>query len=99
YGLLDDQVKFLKGWFQDTLPSAPIEKLAVLRLDGDMYESTMEALNALYPKLQVGGYLIVDDYGAIASCRKAIHDYREKHQILDEIIPIDLTGVYWQKHR
>ena len=97
YNLLDNQVMFLKGWFRDTLSTAPIEKLSILRLDGDMYESTMEALNALYPKLSVGGYLIVDDYGAIPSCKKAIHDYREKYQILDEIIPIDWTGVFWKK--
>jgi hypothetical protein len=97
YGLLDQQVKFLKGWFRDTLPAAPIEKIAVLRLDGDMYESTMDALNALYPKLGIGGYLIVDDYGAIPGCKKAINDYREKHQILDEIIPIDWTGIFWKK--
>jgi O-methyltransferase len=99
YGLLDHQVKFLKGWFRDTLPTAPIEKLAVLRLDGDMYESTMDALNSLYPKLQIDGYLIVDDYGDIPSCKQAIHDYREKHRILDEIIPIDWTGVFWKKAR
>src|SRR5262249_28776794 len=65
YGLLDDHVKFLVGWFKDTLPKAPIDKLAILRVDGDLYESTWEALAALYPKLSVGGYTIVDDYGAI----------------------------------
>jgi len=98
YDLLDQQVRFLKGWFRDTLPLAPIEKLAVLRLDGDMYESTMDSLNALYPKLSIGGYLIVDDYGAIPGCKKAINDFREKYKIPDEIIPIDWTGVFWQKY-
>ena len=97
YDLLDMQVKFLKGWFRDTLPTAPMDKLAVIRLDGDMYESTMDALVSLYPKLSVGGYLIVDDYGAIESCRKAIHDYINSNQIKETIIPIDWTGVYWQK--
>ena len=63
YGLLDDQVRFLKGWFKDTLPAAPIPRLAIARLDGDLYASTMDALEALYPKLSQGGYLIVDDYG------------------------------------
>jgi O-methyltransferase len=48
YGLLDEQVRFLKGWFRDTLPSAPIERLAVLRLDGDLYESAIQALDSLY---------------------------------------------------
>ena len=64
YGLLDKHVKFLKGWFKHTLPRAPMEKLALIRLDGDLYESTWVALESLYPKLARGGYLIVDDYGA-----------------------------------
>ncbi len=96
YGLLDDQVVFLKGWFRDTLPTAPIEKLAVLRMDGDLYESTMDALINLYPKLSRGGYAIVDDY-FIPSCRKAIHDYRDREGITDKIIQIDTQGVYWQR--
>ena len=97
YGLLDDQVQFLEGWFRDTLPSAPIEELAVLRLDGDMYESTMDALVALYPKLSVGGYVIVDDYGAWEPCRLACTDFRERHGITDEIVSIDWTGVHWRR--
>lgn len=97
YGLLDDQVRFLKGWFRDTLPQAPIEKLAVLRLDGDMYESTMDALVHLYPKLSRGGYLIVDDYGAVPSCQQAVQDYRTAHAVTEEIRSIDWTGVYWQR--
>lgn len=97
YGLLDEQVCFLKGWFRDTLPGAPIEKLAVIRLDGDMYESTMDALVSLYPKLSIGGYLIVDDYG-LPGCRKAIHDYRKLHAITDEMQPVEGYGaVYWQR--
>ena len=97
YGLLDDQVRFLQGWFRDTLPSAPIDKLAVLRLDGDLYESTMDALVNLYPKLSAGGFIIVDDYGAILACREAVHDYRKAHGITDKILPIDWTGAYWQR--
>ena len=97
YGLLDDQVRFLVGWFRDTLPAAPIDRLAVMRLDGDLYESTMDALTALYPRLSVGGYVIVDDYGAMASCRKAVEDFRAERGITDEITPIDWTGVYWRR--
>ena len=97
YGLLDDQVRFLKGWFRDTLPNAPIGRLAVIRLDGDMYESTMEALIHLYPKLSGGGYLIVDDYGAITNCRQAVDDYRKSQGITDEMRTIDWTGLYWQR--
>ena len=79
YGLLDEQVRFLKGWFRDTLPTAPIERLAILRLDGDLYESTIQALDSLYHKLSVGGFVIVDDYGNVAACRQAVHDFRAEH--------------------
>jgi O-methyltransferase len=97
YGLLDDQVQFIVGWFRDTLPVAPIGDLAVMRLDGDLYESTIQALEALYPKLSSGGYCIIDDYGVIDSCRNAVVDYRQAHDITDEIIDIDGAGVYWRK--
>ena len=99
YGLLDDQVRFLKGWFKDTLPGASIERLAVARLDGDMYESTMDGLKHLYPKLSTGGYLIVDDYGAVPGCRKAVEDYRREHAISEPIQVIDWGGVFWQRAR
>lgn len=98
YNLLDDQVEFLVGWFKDTLPTAPIDKLAVLRLDGDMYESTWQAIEALYPKLSVGGFCIVDDYVLFPEqAQKAVHDYRAAHGIIDEIIDIDGSGAYWRK--
>jgi hypothetical protein len=96
YGLLDDQVQFLPGWFSDTLPAAPIDKLAVLRLDGDLYDSTTDALTTLYPKLSVGGFVIVDDY-KIPSCREAVHDYRDAHGIQDDIVPIDGESVFWRR--
>jgi O-methyltransferase len=96
YGLLDSQVVFLKGWFQDTLPKAPVERLAILRLDGDMYGSTMEALESLYPKLSEGGFCIVDDY-ALPGCRQAVDDYRTRHDIQEPLIEIDWTGRYWRK--
>lgn len=96
YGLLDEQVAFLPGWFRDTLSTAPIERLAVLRLDGDLYESTMEALVALYPKVSAGGFVIVDDYG-LPTCRAAIEDFRQAQGITDPIQLIDWTGAFWQR--
>ncbi|HZI84705.1 MAG TPA: TylF/MycF family methyltransferase [Casimicrobiaceae bacterium] len=96
YGLLDDQVAFLEGWFRDTLPSAPIDRLAILRLDGDMYESTMDALSALYDKVSQGGFVIVDDYGAYPRCRAAIEDFRATRGITAAMHDIDGSGVYWQ---
>jgi hypothetical protein len=98
YGLLDQQVRFLKGWFKDTLPNASIERLAILRLDGDMYESTIQALDALYPKLSLGGFVIIDDY-FFQPCAQAVRDFRGAHGINDEIIDIDLEGrgSYWRR--
>lgn len=96
YDLLDDQVRFLKGWFKDTLPGAPIERISVLRLDGDMYASTMDALQALGHKVSPGGYIIVDDFGAVEGCRKAITDYRKDKGIDAPIHNIDGIGAYWR---
>jgi O-methyltransferase len=96
YGLLDEQVRFLVGWFKDTLPGAPLDKLAIVRLDGDMYSSTIEALRPLYPRLSPGGYLIIDDYG-LSGCRAAIEDYRREHGIDEPIVGIDAVAAYWQK--
>jgi O-methyltransferase len=97
YGLLDDRVRFLRGWFKDTLPDAPIDRIAVLRLDGDLYESTIQALDALYPRLSPGGFCIIDDYGNSKACRQAVTDYRAKHRISAEIVDIDGWGVLWRK--
>lgn len=99
YGLLDEQVCFLPGWFRDTLPIAPVERIAVLRLDGDMYESTMQALEALYQRVSDGGYVIVDDFGALPNCRRAVEDFRSAHEITEPVFRIDWTGAFWQKGR
>jgi O-methyltransferase len=96
YDLLDDCVVFLKGWFKDTLPNAPIEKLAILRLDGDMYGSTMDALANLYPKLSKGGFCIIDDY-ALQGCRKAVDDFRAENGIISKMEVVDWSGKYWRK--
>jgi len=97
YGLLDDRVRFLPGWFKDTLHDAPIERISVLRLDGDLYESTIQALDALYPRLSPAGFCIIDDYQAVKACEQAVTDYRAKHGVSAEIVDIDGTGVLWRK--
>lgn len=105
FGLLDAQVKFVEGWFKDTLPSLP-GPFSVIRLDGDMYDSTRVALESLYPKLSIGGYCIIDDYGAVKGCKIAVDEFRAKmppaHQssICNRVLPpraIDGVGVYWRK--
>ena len=97
YELLDDQVVFLKGWFSETLPKAPIQKLAVLRLDGDMYESTMDGLINLYDKVSPGGFVIVDDFGAVKGCQQAVLEFRASRQIQDPMQNIDGIGMFWCK--
>jgi O-methyltransferase len=96
FNLLTDRVKFLKGWFSDTIPSAPIETISLLRLDGDMYESTIVVLENLYPKISTGGYVIIDDYG-LPKCALAVSDFRKKYNINSELITIDHASVYWKK--
>jgi hypothetical protein len=97
YGLLDQQVKFLPGWFSDTLPTAPIRCLAVMRLDGDWYESTMVALNSLYSKLSAGGYIIIDDYGLPTGCRKAVDEFRSRYGIQETLQWVNKQVVFWQR--
>jgi O-methyltransferase len=97
FGLLDAQVVFLEGWFRDTLPTAPMDKLAILRLDGDLYESTIDALSALYDKVSPGGYVIVDDYAVFPCCKEAVDDFRTARGIADPIVDIDGSGVYWRR--
>lgn len=97
YDLLDDKVKFLKGWFKDTLPTTPIKKLALLRLDGDLYESTMDALTNLYHKVSPGGFVIIDDYNALPVCKLAVDEFRTRHAILEPLMEIDTCAVYWRK--
>ncbi|MCY7389130.1 MAG: TylF/MycF family methyltransferase [Burkholderiales bacterium] len=99
FHLLDDRVHFIKGWFKDTLPIAPIQRLAIIRLDGDYFESTMEGLVNLYPKLSPGGFIIIDDYGEDewTYCRQAVDQYRASNQIDAPLIEVDSKCFYWQK--
>jgi O-methyltransferase len=97
YGLLDEQVIFVKGLFQDTLPSLDAGPFALIRLDGDLYESTYVALKALYPKVSPGGFVIIDDYGAVPACQAAVLGYRSLMGIEAPMHRIDWTGVWWRK--
>jgi O-methyltransferase len=95
YGLLQG-VEFVQGWFKDTLPALRDKSWAVIRLDGDLYESTMDALTNLYDGLSPGGFLIVDDY-SIPACRSAVDDFRGQRRISEPLTEIDWSGVYWRR--
>lgn len=98
FDLLDSQVRFLPGWFSDTLQQAPIERLALMRLDADYYESTQQALDALYPKLSPGGFVIIDDYGIMPlGARRAVEEFRGLHAIENPLVFANRAVAYWQK--
>ncbi|WP_272945381.1 TylF/MycF/NovP-related O-methyltransferase [Bryobacter aggregatus] len=97
YSLLDEQVEFLKGYFNESLPKSSIGPLAILRIDADLYTSTLDALEHLYPRLSPGGYAVFDDYQNLPDCQRAIDEYRKKHGITEEIHKIDTRAVYWQR--
>jgi hypothetical protein len=95
YDLLDDDVIFVKGFFETSLKTVPIDKLCILRLDGDMYSSTIQVLDQLYSKVSPGGFVIIDDY-LLPPCKKAVHDFRDSRGITNPIITIDRCGSYWR---
>lgn len=98
YGALDENVIFLEGWFEDTLPNNPsIGELSVLRMDGDMYKSTMDVFDSCYHKVVKGGRVIIDDY-CIPNCKNAVHKFREVNSFTEEITIIDQCGIFWTKN-
>jgi O-methyltransferase len=97
YHALDENVIFLKGWFSETLPNnSQINKLSILRMDGDMYKSTMDVFEACYDKVSTGGQVIIDDW-CLPMCREAVEDFRRTNNYNEELVPIDDSSVYWIK--
>ena len=96
FDLLDDDIEFLVGWFKDTLPKCPVEEIAIARLDGDLFESTMDALVNLYPKVANGGFMIIDDYGSWKGCSTAVDEFREANGITAPMQEIDMHGWFWR---
>lgn len=96
FDLLDAQVGFLPGWFAETLQAAPIQRLALLRVDAYMYGSTMDCLTALYHKVSPGGFVVVGEYGPLPACAAAVTDFRAAHNIITPIHDIQHLGAFWQ---
>ena len=92
-------VHYHKGWFQHTLPrdSAEVGPIAILRLDGDWYESTRICLEYLYDKVVPGGFVIIDDYGWYEGCKKAVDEFMKRENINAFLSTIDNAGRYWIK--
>eukprot|EP00959_Pyramimonas_sp_CCMP1952_P375612 7866949-Pyramimonas_sp.AAC.1 len=91
---------FQVGVFKDTLHAANIDKISVLRLDGDMYSSTMDVLQTLYDRVESGGYVIIDDYGHWPQCKKAVHDFFDVQRNMDIhtlLRKVDYTAYFFIK--
>lgn len=97
YGLLSDEVRFIPGWFDRTLSGAPVERLAILRIDADLYASTIEVLRTLYDKVVPGGFVIVDDYHVFPPCKAAVDEFRAAEGITEPLVRIDWTAIFWRK--
>tara|TARA_B100001057_G_C22610605_1_gene856415 strand:+ start:46 stop:804 length:759 start_codon:yes stop_codon:yes gene_type:complete len=91
--------QLIKGWFCDILPQVvkQYESFALVRLDGDTYESTIQCLENLEPHTSKGGYIIIDDYYSWTGCQQATDDYRKKNNITARLVRVDWTCAYWQK--
>jgi len=103
-GLLDHGVAFHKGFFQHSLP--PLRKqllasnrtIAVLRMDGDMFESTMDILYNLYDLISVGGCIIIDDF-TIQEAKEAVETFLHHHELIVDYVKIDDFSSYFCKER
>ncbi len=97
YGLMSERVKLLEGFFGDTLPKYPYGPIAILRMDGDLYSSTMDTLVHLYDRVSPGGFIISDDYGVVVDARRAVLDFRAQRGITSEMFRVDQDAVFWRK--
>jgi O-methyltransferase len=94
---LERGVRFVPGFFQDTMATLQDERWAIVRLDGDSYDATWLTLQSMYPRLSEGGYLIVDDYGALDECRQAVEEFRRHHELSEPLEQVDWTCVRWRR--
>ena len=112
FGVPHEQVVPVVGFFKDSMPvfreqlEARNEELALLRVDGDMYDSTVDVLYNLYDRVEVGGYVVIDDFSwdpqPLFGARDAVLDFRRLHDIEDEahtLHPIDENGAWFRKAR
>jgi hypothetical protein len=94
---LEKGVAFVPGFFEATLPTLADRSWSLVRLDGDTYEATRCSLEALYPGLASGGYLVVDDYFQIEPCRQAVDDFRRENGISEPLEQVDWSCARWRR--
>ncbi len=94
---IDRGVRFLEGYVEQTLAEVAGRRWSLIRVDVDTHDSTVCVLESLYPQLEPGGYVVIDDYGALDECRSAVDAFRERHGITEPLVEIDWTGVRWRR--
>jgi hypothetical protein len=94
-----DNVKIVKGWINETLPQSNLGLVSLLHIDVDWFKSVETALDNIYDKVVIGGYIVVDDYYFLEGCKKAVSSFLKKRGLEDKIkiIKVDLSAVYFQK--
>jgi O-methyltransferase len=95
----DRGFRFVPGFFRESLPPLRDERWSLIRLDGDSYEATRIGLESLYGGLAQGGWLIVDDYGFVEGCRRAVDEFRSEHGISEPLEKIDFACVRWRREK
>lgn len=96
-GVPDEAVTLVPGWFEHTLPTLPVERVALLHIDADWYESVRLCLNLLFDRVPSGGFVVLDDYGYWEGCRNAWHEFASERGLKIDLVQVDGTGVYFQK--
>ena len=93
-----ENLKIVPGWFDETIVREPIERIVILHIDADWYQSVRTVLELLYSRVVPGGYVVLDDYGLWPGCERAVLDYFAEHEISAAIVrTVGKQGAYFQK--
>lgn len=97
FGFGEDDVKVIKGFFDDTLPDYPGDPIAFCHIDASQYEPIMKCITELYPYVQPGGVVVFDNYGADDGCRRAIDEWLKQHNLTDRLTRFGHTQAWFRK--
>ena len=104
FAVTTQRLRIVPGWFNESLPPAGLKSIAFLRVDGDLYASTRDALERLEPLVSEGGFVYIDDYGSFRGCAAAVDEYRAKRGSTETLHPIlgasrrnRFQALWWQK--
>lgn len=95
-GVLNDRVRLIKGWFEDTLPATAVPPVALLHIDADWYDSVTAVLNALFDTVVSGGYVVIDDYGRWEGCTRAVDEFLQA-RLLPPLLPTGSVGHFLRR--